>query len=411
MIARVVREFSDLKFGLIGFMNRHLAACVIGGVVLFSLLISPLVYYAEKDAEGANITGVMDSIWWGIVTLLTVGYGDRYPVTPLGQLLAALLMTVGVTAVGVLTAKVSMYFLEQTLLNRRGFVDEKQLKGHLIICGWKPEMAGFLYNILEASGGLRSEDIVLVTSVPDEELDSIQADSRLKGIKFVRGEFHSESTLLRCAPSRANKIMILADNTPGVDGKRPTATEADARTIMTAMTLTKIAKETPVVAEIIDTKMDEYLKLANVNEIIYSRDYSRLVLARASIGVGIPNILHELLNGRGKYTLTTKTIPEKFVEKKYSELLQDFQINDPSVSVIGVLENTGNTHSIKTKALKRAQRTSNVSQLVENLRQVKSMSFNRPVFVPTPDYILKEGTMAIVIENDQSVSEDNERTA
>ena len=50
----------------------------------------------------------------------------------------------------------------------------------------------------------------------------------------------------------------------------------DARTIMTAMSLSTLARGTMVAAEILDAKMDQYLKIAHVTEIIYSREYSRL---------------------------------------------------------------------------------------------------------------------------------------
>jgi len=51
---------------------------------------------------------------------------------------------------------------------------------------------------------------------------------------------------------------------------------------MTAMTLSTIARGTPVAAEVLDVKMDQYLKIASVSEIIYSREYSRLLLGNAA---------------------------------------------------------------------------------------------------------------------------------
>ena len=91
---------------------------------------------------------------------------------------------------------------------------------------------------------------------------------------------------MRAAPESARKILILADTSLGPDGKKANAMETDARTIMTAIALSNIAKETVVAAEIIDPSLDHYLKIAGVGEIIYSREFSRLMLGSASGGTG-----------------------------------------------------------------------------------------------------------------------------
>jgi hypothetical protein len=63
-----------------------------------------------------------------------------------------------------------------------------------------------------------------------------------------------------------------------------------------------------------------------------------------------------------------------------------------------VLENTGNSHTIKELALRQAQKTPDMGKLVQNLKSVKEMKCNHPVFTPEPGYVIREGAMAIVIE-------------
>ncbi|MBC7291449.1 MAG: potassium channel family protein [Actinotalea sp.] len=64
----------------------------------------------ERDAEGATITTFGDALWWAMVTVTTVGYGDHYPVTGLGRAVAAALMVVGISVLGVVTASVAAWF-------------------------------------------------------------------------------------------------------------------------------------------------------------------------------------------------------------------------------------------------------------------------------------------------------------
>lgn len=362
------------------------------------LIVPEIVWQYEKGAQGGNITSYGDALWWGIVTILTIGYGDRYPVTLYGRIWASFMMLGGVAGIGVVTAKISSVFLERALRDRRGLVDTESLKNHYIICGWKTEMHSFLEHILSSNPDLHPEKIILVNNVADSELDALHEFPHLKKIKVIRGDFFNAEVLMRAAPSKAKKVLILADATPNAKGIVPTRSEADARTVMTAMTINNISKGTPVAAEILDSQMDQYLKLAQVHEIIYSRDYSRLLLAMASTGTGVTNIFHDLLNPSSAVMLSTEIIDGKFLNKSYKEFKSEFASLHPEVTLLGVLENSGNSHIAKEVALKKAQQTPNITELVKNLQDVKGLRFNRPLFNPAMDYVLREGAMAIVIK-------------
>lgn len=82
---------------------------------------------AEQDAPGANIRTIGDALWWATTTVTTVGYGDRYPVTTTGRLVAVALMFVGIALVGSVTAAVAAWFvanLHQASPDERGDGDE-----------------------------------------------------------------------------------------------------------------------------------------------------------------------------------------------------------------------------------------------------------------------------------------------
>jgi len=84
-------------------------------VLLIALIVfeygSLAVLWAEQDAEGANITTAGDAIWYTIVTMSTVGYGDQFPVTELGRSFGALIIIVGVGVFGTLTGFLANAFL------------------------------------------------------------------------------------------------------------------------------------------------------------------------------------------------------------------------------------------------------------------------------------------------------------
>jgi len=97
------------------FQNRSSSAFAL--VTSFSFLMilfgSILVLEAEKPA-GGNIGSGDDALWWAFVTVTTCGYGDFYPVTALGRLIASVLMVCGIGVFGAFTAYVASMFVEQT---------------------------------------------------------------------------------------------------------------------------------------------------------------------------------------------------------------------------------------------------------------------------------------------------------
>jgi voltage-gated potassium channel len=84
------------------------------GVVLLVLAMLELgslgVLIVEAGAPNANIITVSDALWWGTVTVATVGYGDRYPVTDAGRIVGVLLMTMGLALFSVLTSFLADWF-------------------------------------------------------------------------------------------------------------------------------------------------------------------------------------------------------------------------------------------------------------------------------------------------------------
>jgi voltage-gated potassium channel len=85
-----------------------------------------LVLLFEEHAKGSNIHDYGDALWWAIVTVTTVGYGDRFPVSEGGRAVAVILMLLGIGLIGVLTATVASVFVkEHTDANKEEF-----RKGH-----------------------------------------------------------------------------------------------------------------------------------------------------------------------------------------------------------------------------------------------------------------------------------------
>lgn len=85
-------------------VNTLLIDLQIYATALFAVIIifSTLVYYAERGMEGTQFSSIPASMWWCLVTITTVGYGDMHPITFIGKLIASAVMIIGLALFGIL---------------------------------------------------------------------------------------------------------------------------------------------------------------------------------------------------------------------------------------------------------------------------------------------------------------------
>jgi voltage-gated potassium channel len=99
--------------------RRALFGCV---VILFgaTLITASFIHLAERDAQPDKFGTIPDAMWWSIVTIGTIGYGDAVPVTPLGKLVAAVTIMCGIVMIALPVGIIATAFSDQ--IHRRDFV-------------------------------------------------------------------------------------------------------------------------------------------------------------------------------------------------------------------------------------------------------------------------------------------------
>jgi voltage-gated potassium channel len=112
-LLRILRAFRSTKHLVHHIFKRRTQGALSAAAIIAVLMIifsSIAILQVEVDAN-SNIKTAEDAIWWAYVTITTVGYGDKFPVTTEGRFIAALLMTVGVGLFGTFTAYLASWFV------------------------------------------------------------------------------------------------------------------------------------------------------------------------------------------------------------------------------------------------------------------------------------------------------------
>lgn len=108
-LIRYSKSFQLIGSVLYEVKNELITAYTACGIlVCFSAI---LMYYIERNAQPEAFSNIGDGLWWAVVAFTTVGYGDIYPITPLGKILSSVISLIGIAMIALPTGIVSSAFM------------------------------------------------------------------------------------------------------------------------------------------------------------------------------------------------------------------------------------------------------------------------------------------------------------
>jgi voltage-gated potassium channel len=111
-----IPRFNQAMYSIWEAARSKRAEFLIAGTIMFVLLIlcSSLAYFAEHEAQPQAFSSIPAALWWGIMTMTTVGYGDVYPITTLGKIIAAFFAALGIGFFALPSAILASALIEQS---------------------------------------------------------------------------------------------------------------------------------------------------------------------------------------------------------------------------------------------------------------------------------------------------------
>ena len=128
-VIRLLRAFRSMKY-LLNYLFKQQKTTSLAAVATISfvfVVFSAIAVLQFETSPDANIKTPGDAFWWAYVTITTVGYGDKFPISHEGRIVAVMLMTIGVGMFGIFTGFVASHFVEPELEEEEADIEKLTL--------------------------------------------------------------------------------------------------------------------------------------------------------------------------------------------------------------------------------------------------------------------------------------------
>lgn len=270
------------------------------------------VLAVEYNSAGGVIKDLFDAIWWSLVTITTVGYGDLVPVTFWGRIIGIVFIFLGFTVFSTFTAFIASSFIDKKIKERKG-LNKIRVKNHVLICGWN-KSAQKILDFMNKRDPATSPSIVLVNELEEGDFTSIQNRYPDLQLGFIRGDFTNQEILAQANAKEAKHIILLYDDS------KPNSPPSDERTIIAAHNLTYLKLKGKISIQLYDEKYLSALRRQKIQNIIIYDDLGGNLLGYSTVNPTVPDFLQAILKNEEGKSFKEVEIPSEFVDKPYKEL-------------------------------------------------------------------------------------------
>ena len=293
---------SEPVLEFLAFLRREHLFRLMGVIVV---LVFGGAFGSTYFQEGQSFT---DALWWAIVTLTTVGYGDISPTSAGGRLIGVVLMFFGIGVLGLFTATIAGVFVEKRLRKERG-MGSYDLEGHIILCEWNDRTKEILKD-LRADRRAASAAIVLVAEIDAKPVVD-------ENLYFVRGDL-TEENLKRAGIEKAATVLIVGDRSLAAGAR-------DAKAVLSVLTVESLNPDVYSIVELASEDNVRHCERAHADEIIVGAEFSSRVISTATLDHGISTVLRELLSAQVGHDLITVRVPQELAGRSFFDVFCDLK--------------------------------------------------------------------------------------
>jgi voltage-gated potassium channel len=251
------------------------------GILLYGT--TGFLYFELSENPDLNWS---DALWYSVVTMTTVGYGDFFPKTTSGRMLVGVpLMFLGIGLLGYALSIVATMLVTAKNKELKG-MSSFQLADHLVVFNFPgvakiERLLAELYN--DPAFG-RETKVVLI----DEELAELPPELVKLGVRFVRGNPTRDDTLVRAGIDRARHAVVL--------NKKPGDPYMDTLNVTVTLAIEARNRAINTVVECFDPTTEELLRKAGCDRIVCTSRFDAHFVSQELLNPGVQGVMEELLS-------------------------------------------------------------------------------------------------------------------
>ncbi len=298
--------------------------------LMIQVAVGGLSLYIIEGAHNPGVESLADAVWWALVTITTVGFGDIIPVTALGRVIAGLLMVGGMFTLATFAGIVGHSLLNAVLSIREEQFRMGDYVNHLVVCGYEQGMDLLLESMLAEHDAEHSKIVVFA--------DAERPANIAPELYWVQGDSTKETELDKVRIARAAAVVVA-----GL--RRLSPQQADALTLLTLFTIRSYLRKQRslasrhrplyIVAEILDSENVDHARAAGADEVIETRRLGFSLLAHAIEHHGTADTLSQVVL-RGENTLYVGRLTEEHHSLTYGEMVKALDLRSQGGLIIGV---------------------------------------------------------------------------
>jgi voltage-gated potassium channel len=291
-------------------------------VTLIVLVFGSVGGFLAESRINDDFQSIWDGLWWTVVTMSTVGYGDKTPITTLGRIIGTICMISGPLLLVSLVGSFGITIYNKWTRGMRG-MNQIKAKNHLVLCGWNSTAKEFIEE-LRLNQNFKDCPIIII----DEGIETKPLD--YAKVEFVHGNPSETEVLKRANIGEAKYAIIMADNRTPV---------ADQKTVLTVLAIEQANPAIISCAELNDINNEEHLRRAGCDLIINPTAMTSKLLAMSLQNPASSNIIKELISQTGSEIYRVE-IPEQYVGLSFTEVLT--MLNKSKGMIVIGIERMGN---------------------------------------------------------------------
>ena len=319
--SRLAVHFPDiLRRGLL----EYIFVC---GLLALTVLFGTgamMLFEGKTSAGTAEPFDFENSFWFSVYSLFAGEPIPGPPETVGGKLVAVFVMFMGLTIFAMFTGTVSAFMVERLRAEGR-IVNWEQLEDHVIVCGWNSK-AEIIVQEFRASDSATDDPIAVITQFEGEP-PVLSADMQ-RHVQFLNDDFTRVAALEQAGVHRAKTCIIVADTSGGRSEQ-----DADARTILAALTVEKLNPAVYTCAELMNRSYATHLQMGNVNDFVVSGEYGAYLLAQAAMNGGLMGVFSELLTYQHGNEFYRIPLPAQWQGKAFMDLFVELKQTHNAVLV------------------------------------------------------------------------------